>query len=54
VLRHALKNAVIPVVTLIGLQIVQIANGTVILETIFGLPGMDASWLMPCFSVTTL
>jgi len=28
------------VVTLLGLQIVQIANGTVILETIFGLPGV--------------
>ncbi len=40
VLQHALKNAVIPVVTILGLQIVQIANGTVILETIFGLPGM--------------
>jgi peptide/nickel transport system permease protein len=40
VLRHALKNAIIPVVTLLGLQIIQIANGTVILETIFGLPGM--------------
>src|SRR4030095_396053 len=40
VLRHALKNAVTPVVTLLGLQIVQIANGTVILETIFGLPGV--------------
>jgi peptide/nickel transport system permease protein len=40
VLRHALKNAVIPVVTLLGLQIVQIANGTVVLETIFGLPGV--------------
>src|SRR5262245_58463564 len=40
VVRHALKNAVIPVVTLLGLQIVQIANGTVILETIFGLPGV--------------
>ncbi len=40
VLKHALKNAVIPVVTLLGLQIIQIANGTVILETIFGLPGV--------------
>jgi peptide/nickel transport system permease protein len=40
VLRHALKNAIIPVVTLLGLQIIQIANGTVILETIFGLPGV--------------
>lgn len=40
VLKHALKNAVIPVVTIIGLQIAQIAGGTVIMETIFGLPGM--------------
>jgi len=40
VLRHALKNAIIPVVTVVGLQIGQVASGTVIMETIFGLPGM--------------
>ena len=40
VLKHALKNAVIPVVTVVGIQIIQIASGTVIIETIFGLPGM--------------
>jgi peptide/nickel transport system permease protein len=40
VLKHALKNAVIPVVTIVGIQITQIAGGTVIMETIFGLPGM--------------
>jgi len=40
VLRHALKNAIIPVVTIVGIQIGNIANGTVIMETIFGLPGM--------------
>jgi peptide/nickel transport system permease protein len=40
VLKHALKNAIIPVVTIVGIQITQIASGTVILETIFGLPGM--------------
>jgi len=40
VLKHALKNAVIPVVTIIGIQIGQVASGTVIMETIFGLPGM--------------
>jgi peptide/nickel transport system permease protein len=40
VLKHALKNAVIPVVTIVGIQIGQIASGTVIMETIFGLPGM--------------
>jgi peptide/nickel transport system permease protein len=40
VLKHALKNAVIPVITIVGIQIGQIAGGTVIMETIFGLPGM--------------
>ena len=40
VLKHSLKNAVIPVVTVLGLQVAQIAGGAVIIETIFGLPGM--------------
>lgn len=40
VLKHAFKNAVIPVVTVIGIQVAEIASGTVIMETIFGLPGM--------------
>jgi peptide/nickel transport system permease protein len=40
VLRHALRNALIPVVTLIGLQAPVIFGGTVILETIFVIPGM--------------
>jgi peptide/nickel transport system permease protein len=40
VLRHALKNALIPVVTLIGLQLPVLLGGTVIIENIFGLPGM--------------
>jgi peptide/nickel transport system permease protein len=40
VLKHSLKNAIIPVVTVLGLQIAQIAGGSVIIESIFGLPGM--------------
>jgi len=40
VVKHALKNAIIPVVTIVGIQIAEIAGGTVIMETIFGLPGM--------------
>lgn len=38
--RHALKNAMIPVVTIIGGQFAYIIGGTVIEETIFALPGM--------------
>jgi len=40
VIRHALKNALIPVVTIIGLQMPIMIGGTVILEQIFCLPGV--------------
>ncbi len=40
VIRHALKNALIPVVTIIGLQVPTVIGGTVIIEQIFCLPGM--------------
>ncbi len=40
VLKHSLRNGIIPVVSLLGTQIPQILGGTVIIETIFGLPGM--------------
>lgn len=38
--RHALKNAMIPVITLVGDQASLIIGGSVILESIFGLPGV--------------
>ncbi len=40
VLKHALRNAIIPVITIMGLQLANVAGGTVIMENIFGLPGM--------------
>jgi peptide/nickel transport system permease protein len=40
VMRHALKNALIPVVTIIGIQIPFLIGGTVVIEQIFSLPGM--------------
>ena len=40
VLRHALKNALIPVVTLIGMQLPILVGGSVIMENIFNLPGL--------------
>ena len=39
---HALRNALIPVVTVIGLQTGRLFGGAVITETIFGLPGMGS------------
>lgn len=38
--RHILKNALIPVVTIIGLQLPVLVGGAVIIETIFNLPGI--------------
>jgi len=40
VVRHALRNALIPVVTLIGLEVAAVIGGAVILEQIFVIPGM--------------
>lgn len=40
IVRHALKNALIPVITLVALQIPVVVGGTVVLETIFSVPGM--------------
>ena len=41
VIKHALRNAVIPVITLLGTQLPLILGGTVVIETIFGLPGVS-------------
>jgi peptide/nickel transport system permease protein len=40
VVRHALKNALIPVLSIMGIQIAVLIGGTVIMEQIFVLPGM--------------
>ena len=40
VMRHAVKNALIPVVSLIGLQLPILIGGSVIMESIFNLPGL--------------
>jgi peptide/nickel transport system permease protein len=40
IFRHALKNAIIPVVTLQGMQIRILVGGSVLVETIFNIPGM--------------
>jgi peptide/nickel transport system permease protein len=41
ILKHGLRNAIIPVITYIGTQLPQIIGGTVVIEQIFGLPGMS-------------
>ncbi|MFC1820847.1 ABC transporter permease [Thermodesulfobacteriota bacterium] len=38
--KHALKNAIIPVITLLGLQIRFLFTGSVLVETVFNIPGL--------------
>lgn len=40
ILRHALPNALIPVVTVIGFMLPWVIGGSIITERIFGLPGL--------------
>ncbi len=40
VYKHALRNALIPIVTVIGLQFGQLLSGAVLTETVFSIPGM--------------
>jgi len=40
IFRHALKNALIPVVTVLGLQVSVLVGGSVVMEQIFVIPGM--------------
>jgi len=39
-IRHALKNAMVPVVTILGVQFGYLLGGTVLIETIFNMPGL--------------
>jgi len=65
ILRHGLRNGVIPVVTMLGLQIPYLVSGSVIVERIFGIQGMgyetieairaqDQPWLMAVVTVTAV
>jgi len=40
ILRHALRNALLPVITILGLSVPGLIGGSVIFETIFAIPGM--------------
>lgn len=48
-LRHALPNALIPVITVVGFQMGYLLGGTVVIEEIFALPGMGRLVLQAIF-----
>jgi peptide/nickel transport system permease protein/oligopeptide transport system permease protein len=50
ILRHALKNALIPIVTLSGLQMGQLMGGAILTETVFGWPGLGRLMVRAIFA----
>ena len=48
--RHALRNALLPVITIVGLQVGALLGGTVVIETSLRGPGWDFSPMRPCCS----
>jgi len=48
--RHALKNALIPIVTLVGLSLPFLVSGSVLVETVFNIPGMGRLLVNSVFS----
>ncbi len=44
--KHALRNALLPVITILGLSIPALIGGSVIFETIFAIPGMGQLFYM--------
>lgn len=49
VLRHALRNALIPTVTVVGLQVGELLGGNMIVETVFGWPGLGRTVVSAIF-----
>jgi peptide/nickel transport system permease protein len=50
-LRHALRNALIPIVTLLGLDIAALMSGVVLTETVFNWPGLGRLAVQAVFSL---
>ncbi|MBJ7609908.1 MAG: ABC transporter permease [Candidatus Dormibacteraeota bacterium] len=50
IVRHALRNALIPVITIGGPLVTAIITGSVVIETIFGIPGLGKEFVV---SITT-
>lgn len=48
--KHALKNALIPIITVIGIQYAALLGGSIMTETIFNVPGMGRLLLMGIYS----
>ncbi len=43
--RHMLRNALIPVITILGPAAAELVTGSIIIETIFGVPGLGREFV---------
>ena len=50
IIRHAIRNALIPIVTLLGLQVRILVGGSVVVEQVFNIPGMGRTLVYASFS----
>jgi peptide/nickel transport system permease protein len=50
IFRHTIKNAMIPVITIVGLQVGLVFGGSVLIETVFNIPGMGRLMAESLFS----
>ncbi len=50
VFRHAFRNALLPIITIVGLQLGSLLGGAILTETIFGLPGMGTVMVTSIFA----
>ena len=53
IIRHAMKNAVVPVLTMCGFHFSAILGGVVVIETVFNLPGMGRQLLVSALTRDT-
>ncbi len=49
-MRHAMRNALIPIVTIVGLQVGSLLSGAVLTETVFALPGIGTQLVTSIFA----
>jgi len=65
IVRHAMRNSILPIITLLGMQLPFLVGGAVIVESIFQINGMgletleairtrDINWIMAAVTVTSL
>ena len=45
-IKHAVRNAMLPMVTIIGLTYASLVGGTVVIETVFSIPGISRALLI--------